>query len=163
MRDRIGLEHHPAGLRDGLELEVESRLAGARFRDRSGDLPAPLPRQPGDVPERFNLARAPDELGVTTPGRALEASAQRPESCHLKHRDWLADAFDSARAKRLELKIALDEFLHTLPDHNRARRCECLQARSQAYRMPDGSVFSMGVAGLNRSDHHFSGVDSDPN
>jgi hypothetical protein len=61
------------------------------------------------------------------------------------------------------LEVAFDEFLNTLPDHNRARRRERLQARGQADRMPDGSVLGMRVAGLDGSDNHFSAVDAHPN
>jgi hypothetical protein len=75
---------------------------------------------------------------------------------------WLS-TLDPARAQRLELEVAFDEFPNTLPDHNRARRGEGLQARGQADRMPDGRLFGIRVAGLDGSDHHLSAVDSHPN
>jgi hypothetical protein len=163
VRYRNRLQHHPAGLRSRLELEEQARLADPGLRHRRHDLPTPRLCLLGGMPQCFHLALASNELGQPAADRTLQLRAQRPESGHLVNVNRLADAFDPAGAERLELEVTFDEFLDTLSDHHRARRREGLQARRQAHRMPYGGVFTMCVAGLDGSDHHFSAVDSHPN
>ena len=111
MRDREGLQHHPARLRDRLELEEQPRLAGARLRHRRDDLPMPgLARLLGGMLHRIHLALASDELRQPAPRRALQARAQRPEARHLENIDRLGDAFDPGRPQRLELKYPAQSF-----------------------------------------------------
>jgi hypothetical protein len=69
--------------------------------------------------ERLHLALTPDKLGQPALGGELEVRPQRAEASDLEHLYRLADALDPAGAERLELEVAFDESLNTLPDYRR--------------------------------------------
>ena len=105
MRNRKGLQHHPAGLRGRFELEVQPRLADPGFGYRRHDLPMPLARQLGGVLKRLYLALASDKLGQPPSHRALQPRPQRPQPGHFIDVDRLANAFDPGRAERFQDEI----------------------------------------------------------
>src|SRR6266852_4164885 len=72
VRDRKGLEHHPARLRDGLELEQQARFADPGLRHRRHDLSVPSFGVLRRMLHRLHLALPPDELGQPAACRSLQ-------------------------------------------------------------------------------------------
>ena len=161
MRDREGLQHHPAGLILDLELVEQARFAGACLRHRGDDLPAPGPRLLGRALERVHLGIPPHELRQSAAGRALQPRPQRPESCHLINADRLAQAFDPGRTQRLELEVSFHQFAGPLADRDRAGRCERLHPRCEIGGVADRCVLGMSFAGGDRSNDHLARVHAD--
>src|SRR5216684_5663263 len=161
VRDRKGLEHHPARLRDGLELEQQARFADPGLRHRRHDLSVPSFGVLRRMLHRLHLALPPDELRQATARRTLQAGAQRPQPGYLVNLDRLADAFDFGWTQTVEEKVALTE----LPDL--FGRCDGtdwrqhLHPRGEVGGMPYRRVLGMRLAGLDRTHHHLPRIHSD--
>ena len=75
VRNRKGLQHHPARLRDGLEFVEEPGLPDSRLSHYRDDLTAPLPGQIRRAAHRVHFNLPADELGQSPSGGALKARA----------------------------------------------------------------------------------------
>ena len=142
VRDREGLQHHPAGLRRRLELEEQPRLADARPRPsprRSARARlAPARRAASSPPSR---ARARRTSSARARAARCKPRAQRPEPGHLVNVDRLADAFDSRRARaRLKHEVAFAQLAGRFGHRDRTDRRE-----QSASARPGWSVCPIGV------------------
>jgi hypothetical protein len=69
--------------------------------------------------QRGQLELPPDKLAQPTPGRALEAGAQRSQPRHLVNPDRFAYPLELCLAQRAKLEVAFAQSLHRLAHQHR--------------------------------------------
>jgi hypothetical protein len=162
MRNRVGLQHQASGLRDRLELEDQTRLADPWFAHRRYDLAMTAFCQLQRPLHLLQLGLASDEPGQTALRRDLQSRPQRPQPGYLDHVNRLAHPLDSGRPQRFEVEVPFTQLSGLLGDGDRTGRRQRLHPCRQAGRVPDRRILVMRVTGLDRSHHHFAGVDPNP-
>src|SRR5262245_32949978 len=109
MRNREGLQHQAAFLRDELEFMEQSRLPHPRFAHHTRDLPMSCFCLLQGSLQMLSLALPAHEPHQAALSGNLHPGAERPYPQHLINLDRLTDAFDLRCTQGLELKVTFGE------------------------------------------------------